>query len=601
MQAFILTIFLFFNIGAFAANDSKVNPLKNNLPPVNISKETCLLQQFTQISREQLTEVINTVSLDCMRYWLFQPLPLSYREPTFTEQNMLHIAHLAIEQASGYNKETDMSGFIHKLYVFLRAGLWNYANYSSRFTEINKEAIHQKLIQSLSAFVENEHFYKEGNHHAGVLEEFVQLINTADLEYLYLSQLTELLRRRHITRSHISSEKERNLVSALFTLINESEHDIYVMDHQDDYTHIFESNMANLTEVLVDIAISDHLLWTPSANFLDQSLDALQFILHYYNESLPIVSTAKEGIKKVINHYESFQNSFFSDRYYEAIGALVYWYDRNDIYLSDLVEEVLKKVFPFKYSCGRYIIRSQLADRNHREEVCNQLINQEEVFHSIMDTKEEPVPDDFNDSVEVIIYANYSNYVRQSYHIFGNFTNNGGIYFESSPSKPYNIPRIFMFVKREDPFYNLKHEHIHYLNGRYSMYGPYRDYNTSTHKTMFWIEGLAEYISNGNNSPEAIDIARSSGGLNLGAILSYQENQFVRDRLYHLSYLAVRFMFEKHPEDITEILDFFYKGDYDGYLRYINSIATTYAGEFSSWLNTVTVNNNPLPRISRKQ
>lgn len=59
-------------------------------------------------------------------------------------------------------------------------------------------------------------------------------------------------------------------------------------------------------------------------------------------------------------------------------------------------------------------------------------------------------------------------------------------------------------------------------------------------------------------------------------------------------------MFERHPEDVAEFLDYFYKKDEFGFYDHIDSIGTSYDSEFASWLETATVNDDPLPRITRK-
>ena len=72
---------------------------------------------------------------------------------------------------------------------------------------------------------------------------------------------------------------------------------------------------------------------------------------------------------------------------------------------------------------------------------------------------------------------------------------------------------------------------------------------------------------------------------------------------YDFNYSAVRFLFERHPEDVAELLHIFYKRDDDPseYLNYVrNSIGASYDDEFASWLETATANDDPLPRITRK-
>jgi microbial collagenase len=56
-------------------------------------------------------------------------------------------------------------------------------------------------------------------------------------------------------------------------------------------------------------------------------------------------------------------------------------------------------------------------------------------------------------------------------------------------------------------------------------------------------------------------------------------------RTYAWGYLAVRYMFEKHPADVHRMLARFRVGDYaGGYAVYANDIGTRYDADFEEWL-----------------
>ena len=47
----------------------------------------------------------------------------------------------------------------------------------------------------------------------------------------------------------------------------------------------------------------------------------------------------------------------------------------------------------------------------------------------------------------------------------------------------------------------------------------------------------------------------------------------------------MRFMFEKHPEEVDSFIGYLRVGDYDGYENYTNeSIGVKYDNEWSTWL-----------------
>ena len=107
------------------------------------------------------------------------------------------------------------------------------------------------------------------------------------------------------------------------------------------------------------------------------------------------------------------------------------------------------------------------------------------------------------------------------------------------------------------------------------------------------------YLSLENNNPGAISVTREAG-VSLRSILDASYEGSVN---YAYNYSAARFLFERHPEDVAELLHIFYKGNPDTseYLNYVrNSIGDRYDDKFASWLETATANDDPLPRITRK-
>ena len=105
-----------------------------------------------------------------------------------------------------------------------------------------------------------------------------------------------------------------------------------------------------------------------------------------------------------------------------------------------------------------------------------------------------------------MVFSNSDSYRTYSYFFFGNSTSNGGIYLEGEPSDSSNTARFYAYNADwlpESPVWNLEHEYIHYLDGRFIKYGPYHG---GTQNTLWWGEGLAEYISKADNITERIII-----------------------------------------------------------------------------------------------
>jgi microbial collagenase len=75
---------------------------------------------------------------------------------------------------------------------------------------------------------------------------------------------------------------------------------------------------------------------------------------------------------------------------------------------------------------------------------------------------------------------------------------------------------------------------------------------------------------------------------------TYAMDDYV-DRAYRWGYMAVRFMFERHPEHFAAILPMFRSGQYRAYWAYMQQLPTTIDDEFAQWVQTTTPAEAPQP------
>ena len=205
-------------------------------------------------------------------------------------------------------------------------------------------------------------------------------------------------------------------------------------------------------------------------------------------------------------------------------------------------------------------------------------------FHEQLGTGYEPLPGDFSSTLEVVVFADWDQYDLYSGWFFGNDTNNGGIYLEGDPWKPGNTARFMAYVADwlpDRPVWNLEHEYVHYLDGRFDLAGAFWDYKVDTHKTVWWLEGLAEYISKGGGTERIREFA-AHGVPPLSEVFAIT---YSGRSLYAKSHLAMWYMFQGRRGDIDVFLEFFRAGDYEAYLEYIDeSIGGEYDDEWERWI-----------------
>lgn len=272
-----------------------------------------------------------------------------------------------------------------------------------------------------------------------------------------------------------------------------------------------------------------------------------------------------------------------------AAAEAVKYYDAEhcaDYGTCNLETRLADAVLDKRYPCGNINLRAQGMRPEQFQSACSRMRNEEAAFHQQLATGRRPVADDYNRTLEVVVFSDYDNYSKYAPLIYGIDTNNGGIYLEGDPADRKNQARFIAheasWLRPVFSVWNLEHEYVHYLDGRFDLYG---DFARSTRQaTVWWIEGLAEYVSKGNDNPKARATARS-GQYTLGQIFanSYDMPDYA-NRAYDWGYMAVRFMFERHRDNVGTLLDKLRRGDYAGYAEIMRQLGDGYDAEFTAWV-----------------
>jgi len=264
---------------------------------------------------------------------------------------------------------------------------------------------------------------------------------------------------------------------------------------------------------------------------------------------------------------------------------------------SDTVQKVLSQIF----QCSKTIvIRSQNLTKEEQAQACKMLGKQEDKFHQLFNTRSKPVKDDLNKNLRVNVYQAREDFVKYAGNHFNMPTDNGGMYLEGFPDQDGNQAE-FITYQRGDVIWNLRHEYIHYLDGRFNLYGDFCDSLHDSHSppencakpaplfphTVWWSEGIAEYIAKGKDHRRAFDIVNSKPEeFKLSQIFN---TGYVRNsggaRIYFWGYFAARFMMENQRDKVEVMLSFLRDGDYPRYQALIKSWDNSMDKEFSEWLS----------------
>ena len=280
------------------------------------------------------------------------------------------------------------------------------------------------------------------------------------------------------------------------------------------------------------------------------------------------------------------QKQLFSQNY--LVNSYRYHEQCADDFKGQCLIPTIDEILPINHDCSETIfIRASAMNEVELATTCQRLTSQESFFHTSLDTKKQPVRDDFNTRLRVVIFDNYSEYNRWGQLFFNIGTDNGGMYIEGKPEQQGNQATFYSFEAfwRQPTFavWNLNHEYVHYLDGRYVKYGTYGHFPSHT---VWWSEGLAEYISVQKQNRRAFALlnqAEQQDWPTLEQIFATTYSDGL-NRVYRWSYLAVRFIFEQHTVQGQKFAKALKSDDFPLYQQELEQFAKQYQDDFTAWL-----------------
>ncbi|WP_082859437.1 collagenase [Microbulbifer sp. Q7] len=264
--------------------------------------------------------------------------------------------------------------------------------------------------------------------------------------------------------------------------------------------------------------------------------------------------------------------------------------DDNDA--EDNNDVTIDQILPLTHTCGSTLtmLAQAMTDAEFNAS-CASLAASETFFHERLQTGLVPVADDFNAALRIVVFDNYDEYDQHGYALFGINTDNGGIYIEGNPSDPDNVASFYaheaQWLLPEFVIWNLEHEYVHYLEGRFVSYGGFNHFPGNM---VWWTEGLAEYLSMGDTNPEVLDLLRNaisqSQPRTLGETFDTRYGDGV-DNVYSWTYLAVRFLFEAHYAEVLAMTDTLKAKKFASYQDHLAHWEANYEQQYQDWLRAL--------------
>jgi len=253
------------------------------------------------------------------------------------------------------------------------------------------------------------------------------------------------------------------------------------------------------------------------------------------------------------------------------------------------------------YCADNLVLRYQTMSSQDVIDSCQLLMATEARFHQLFDRRGKPVLHDNNNVLRANIYAGRDDYVKYVTAHFDVPSNNGGMYLEGLPHVDNNSAEYVAYL-RNGKVWNLNHEFVHYLDGRFNTYGDYCSPPHDNHYgpeycpepapeppyMIWWGEGLGEYVAHMDDNDKALTLAGQKT-YQLSELFYNSGADWTTDRIYRWGYLAVRYMMEKQRDKIDIMLSHVRRGDYVRYQKIVKDWGTSMDADFHAWLDTVAI------------
>ncbi|WP_225447004.1 collagenase [Streptacidiphilus sp. PB12-B1b] len=551
-------------------------PPRTSAQPPKSSRRTaadtasCTPADFTTRTGSALASFVESSTSDCVNT-LFN-LTGSDAGGVFKEPQMLTVAGAYQALASGYTGD-DSTG-IWQLELFLRAGWYVQSNdptdvgsYDATLTSANQAA--------LNAFFGGTHWQDVTAANAQVLYDALVLTDSANLQADYLNVYKKVL------AGYTSADDSVTGMDAAVNAV------LFAPLWRGNWNPTFVSAVAADPSILAALG-SFATKYKATASGADGSLvvNAGNDLGRAAGDGGAVGAAAGQQVKAVLGASTItgvtgplWVHTAYDANTYDAAHCSVYG-------TCTLAATLTSTVLTHQLVCDNRTIETEDLTAAELSTVCTSLRGEDTFFHNLV--KDSGPVNPYGKTITLAIFANQADYVTYSWAIFGNDTDNGGETLMDA-TDPNNQPVSVMYRKSwNDGFpanvWNLNHEYTHYLDGIYDMKGTFSD--ELVVPDIWWIEGVAEYESytyrDTTDTQAMAEAAQHTYKLSTIFQNTYDNSDTVRT--YPWGYLAVRYMFEKHPDVVQAMLSHFRTGDFQGAYQVYNSIGTGYDADFDSWL-----------------
>ncbi|MFI2189430.1 collagenase [Streptomyces sioyaensis] len=552
---------------------SQLPPLSAQKPPASLSAAgSCSPGDFGSRTGAELVTAVKDATTECVNT-LFSVTGKDAHD-VFREDQMVTVANAFKDAAAAYSG--DNSAKTLQLVLFLRAGYYVQDNHPDDVGDYGQN-LATPVEGGLDAFFANSHSKDVTSKNGDVLSEVVTLSDSANAQGRYLNVYKEVLS---------GYNNSYNDIPSMLASVNNVYTPLWRGNWNPEYVKAVTADPSIIDTL--DSFARDHLdLLGTDKSYLDANAG---MNVGRYVEHAALRDKVRPLMKGLL---DASKITGKTAPLWVTVASQADSYDKDNCSyfgVCGLADQLTKAALPVSHNCDEtHTIKAQSLTAADLEAACASVLKQDPYFHNLVKDSG-PIPDQHESTIQYTVFGSRNDYQTYAGAIYGVDTNNGGITMIGDPTKPDNKPMSIMYQRDDDNgfparIWNLNHEYTHYLDARDDMKGDFGK-QTSV-PDVWWIEGLAEYVSYGYRGITDTEAVTEAGKHTYKLSTLFQGTYDNSDvtRTYPWGYLAVRYMFEKHPDDVANMLGHFRTGDYEGgYAVYNTGIGTRYDADFDTWL-----------------
>lgn len=520
----------------------------NSMPEQSQSAVVCTSpSQLLGLQDSELVNAVVNAQLSSCLYGLYNANLVGTEH--FSDAKLLTIVNAIIERLPAFDGSNETgAAALEKLVTYLRAMHW--AELSAGSQRVFQPIYKSQLLNALDSYFAGDHFVQfSGNSSRNFMlrYEMLILVNSSGSPALrFLPRISQAIvgYANSVNRNNnwgVSYEENgmTQLLTHYFNAVNGGSAELKQM----------LIDQPEIVTRLRDFVLEDGL-WLVGHTREYQWNDAISELGRMLKLGGAVATTVRPALQHILSTY-SFGGKGSQGWVNAQSMVKNFDYENCALYGQACNFDLESTVLSGNHICSDTLkIRFQAPiSQQNLTQICSSLASKEVHFHQMFSTSA-PVANDENEDLEVVIFKSSTDYQNFAGDFFGINTNNGGMYLEGTPSDPNNQARFIAYqatwLQPAFVVWNLEHEYIHYLDGRYNQWGSFSD---QPENLVWWGEGLAEYLSQPDTNPSALAVAPTKT-YDLSQLFqtTYANSNTVRT--YHWGYLAVRYMFERQRAQI---------------------------------------------------